>query len=188
MPEPTESEKRQAEREAKWGEYWADVKAGKRGGPDAPTYGAVTGARLGLQGEQYLQEDYLNKLREYGAYMANNPDLQNRLRYWARGAQMGLSPQAYVALEEQLRLGNRDLSGVESYLYGRSDAAPEGFQTLTPSKAVGMGGGAGGAQDWFKREYPKTSRGGYTSSSAARYPDSWINTMKYPQRIRTVKF
>ncbi len=119
-------------------------------------------------------------------------------QYWVRGAQVGLSPEAYIQREKELRTTGRELSAVEQYMFGQSDIVPEGISIspggdvpITPGVSPTMGKADVQSEDleWFQQQYPQLSnRGGARPASRQNWRQIATGSGRFAPKVRTVDF
>jgi len=188
-------------------EYWGDVRAGKRSGPDGQEFGTKTAESLGLVGGTKYGEGrlkpWLKQLRDWSAYLQNNPNYLSQYapgrETWVRAAQLNYTPEGFGELVADVDLGNipqSSLTSSERYVLGLSNEPPAGYDYAAPGAKpfTGYGGGGGGqsAQDWFADKYPSIARYGAGSSGARSKPSWWTDIYsgsgRWAPRIKTIQF
>ena len=163
-------------------------------------YGKRTAEVMGLEPEMGYDleklKPWFESLNRYRAYEYNYPNTLKRLQYWVRGAQLGLSPEAYLRIAQELDRGDRELTGIELYLFGKTEEAPEGYKPIPMGAPLEYAPAVAepeaprqSAQDWFAQTYPSIAgeRGGARATQRG-WRDIFTGRGRFAPKIKTIKF
>lgn len=161
-------------------------------------YGEGTAQVLGLQPHIAYDTEKLkpwfDKLKAYRLFNEQNLDKLKRFPNWVRGAQLGLSPEAYLKIAEELDITSRELTGIELYLFGQTDEAPEGFMSIPSGAPLKYQPQVEPvqrqtAEEWFAETYPSIAaeRGGARSTQRG-WRDIFTGTSRFAPKIKTLTF